>query len=174
MKKRRREPVKKVDKVRVNEQIRAREVRLIGDEGEQLGVVPVNDALNKSKDAGLDLVEVAPNSDPPVCRIMDYGKYRYQQSKKHGHAKTVGVKEVKVRPSISDHDLDLKVRNMLRFLGGGNKAKVTMFFRGRERQRPERGLLVFDRIKELIGDQYSIEVEPKLEGNRITMIVAPR
>jgi len=105
---------------------------------------------------------------------MDYGKYRYQQSKKHSHRKTVDVKEVKIRPSISDHDLELKVKNILRFLGGGNKAKVTMFFRGRERMRPERGMMVFDRIIETIGDQYSIEMRPKLEGNRITMIVAPK
>ncbi len=130
--------------------------------------------MNNAREAGLDLVEVSPNSAPPVCRVMDYGKYRYQQSKKHGHRKTVDVKEVKVRPSISDHDLDLKVRNMIRFLSGGNKAKVTMFFRGRERQRPERGMLVFERIIETIGETYNIEVQPKLEGNRITMIVAPK
>lgn len=132
------------------------------------------EALNKARESGLDLVEVSPSSDPPVCRIMDYGKYRYQQSKKHHHRKTVDVKEVKVRPSISDHDLDLKVRNILRFLGDGNKAKVTMFFRGRERQRPERGMQVFERIIDTMGDQHNIEVKPRLEGNRITMVVAPK
>lgn len=170
----RRDTGRKVDKTRINERIWAKEVRLIAADGEQLGVVSKNDALNKARESELDLVEVAPNSEPPVCRIMDYGKYRYQQSKKQGHSKTVSVKEVKVRPAIGDNDLDLKVRNILRFLGSGNKAKVTMFFRGRERQRPERGMLVFERIIEIIGDQYSIEVKPRLDGNRITMIVAPK
>ncbi|GBE00373.1 translation initiation factor IF-3 [bacterium BMS3Abin07] len=162
------------DKTRVNAKIIAREVRLVAADGKQLGVVSISDAIGTARESGLDLVEVAPNSSPPVCRIMDYGKYRYQQSKKHSHKKTVDVKEVKVRPSISDHDLGLKVKNMLRFLGSGNKAKVTMFFRGRERQRPERGMQVFERIIGIIGDQYNVEVKPKLEGNRITMIVAPK
>ncbi|MEE9523861.1 MAG: translation initiation factor IF-3 [Thermodesulfovibrionales bacterium] len=170
----RRDSGKKVDKTRINERIRAREVRLVDADGAQLGVVSRDEALGKARGSDLDLVEVSPHSDPPVCRIMDYGKYRYQQSKKQNRSKTVGIKEVKVRPSIGDHDLDLKVRNMLRFLNGGNKAKVTMFFRGRERQRPERGMLVFERIIEKIGDQHNIEVRPRLEGNRITMIVAPK
>lgn len=105
---------------------------------------------------------------------MDYGKYRYQQSKKHSHRKTIDVKEVKVRPSISDHDLNLKTKNILRFLAAGNKAKVTMFFRGRENIRPEMGLQVFEKIKEMIGDGYTVEVQPRKEGNRMTMIVAPK
>lgn len=149
-------------------------MRLIAADGKQMGVVPIEKALSEARESGLDLVEVAPNSGPPVCRIMDYGKYRYQQSKKHSHRKTIEVKEVKVRPSISDHDFELKLKNVLRFLEAGNKAKITMFFRGRERMRPERGMLVFDRITEFIGDEYTIEVKPRLEGNKITMVVAPK
>jgi len=154
--------------------IRVKEVRLIAADGEQLGIVQIQKAKDIAKESGLDLVEVAPNSKPPVCRIMDYGKYRYQQSKKHSHRKTIDVKEVKVRPSISEHDLELKVKNILRFLDGGNKAKVTMFFRGREIVRPELGMRIFDKITEVLGDKYNIEVRPRLEGNRVTMVVAPK
>ena len=122
----------------------------------------------------MDLVEVAPNANPPVCRIMDYGKFKYQQSKKHSHRKTIEVKEVKVRPQIDVHDLELKIRNIIRFLESGNKAKVTMWFRGREIVRPERGMQVFDRIIEKLGDKYNIESKPRLEGKSITMIVSPK
>lgn len=151
-----------------------REVRLIAADGEQLGIVQIQKAKDIAKESGLDLVEVAPNSKPPVCRIMDYGKYRYQQSKKHSHRKTIDVKEVKVRPSISEHDLELKVKNILRFLDSGNKAKVTMFFRGREIVRPELGMRIFEKITEVLGDKYNIEARPRLEGNRVTMVVAPK
>jgi len=151
-----------------------REVRLISAEGEQLGVVPTSKAKELARESGLDLVEVAATSQPPVCRIMDYGKYRYQQSKKHSHRKSIDVKEVKIRPSISEHDLELKVKNILRFLTEGNKAKVTMFFRGREIVRPEIGMRIFDRIIEILADRYHVEVKPRLEGNRVTMIVAPK
>jgi translation initiation factor IF-3 len=137
-------------------------------------VVAVSRARELARESGLDLVEVAPNSNPPVCRIMDYGKYRYQQSKKHSHRKMIDVKEVKIRPAISEHDLELKVKNILRFLDEGNKAKVTMFFRGREIVRPEIGMRIFDRITEIVGDKYNIEVKPRLEGNRVTMVVAPK
>lgn len=119
-------------------------------------------------------MEVAPNSAPPVCRIMDYGKYRYQQSKKHTHRKTMDIKEVKIRPAISEHDLELKVKNILRFLDEGDKAKVTMFFRGREIVRPEIGMRIFDKIMEIVRDKYTVEVKPRLEGNRVTMVVAPK
>lgn len=134
----------------------------------------IQKAKDVARESGLDLVEVAPNSKPPVCRVMDYGKYRYQQSKKHGHRKTIDVKEVKIRPSISEHDLELKVKNILRFLNDGNKAKVTMFFRGREIVRPEMGMRIFDKITEILGDKFNIEVKPRLEGNRVTMVVAPK
>ncbi|MGE5893996.1 MAG: translation initiation factor IF-3 [bacterium] len=162
------------DIVRVNDQIRSREVRLISAEGEQLGVVPILKARDLAREAGYDLVEVAPNSAPPVCRIMDYGKYRYQQSKKHTHRKTMDIKEVKIRPAISEHDLELKVKNILRFLDEGDKAKVTMFFRGREIVRPEIGMRIFDKIMEIVRDKYTVEVKPRLEGNRVTMVVAPK
>ncbi|MEW6117341.1 MAG: translation initiation factor IF-3 [Nitrospirota bacterium] len=162
--------------VRVNEGIRSREVRLIGDEGEQLGIVPINEALRIARERGYDLVEVAPGATPPVCRVMDFGKYKYQMSKKHTARKTVDVKEVKVRPQITDHDLQLKVKNIRRFLDEGDKAKVTMYFRGREIVRPEFGMKVFQKMTELLAGldgKFSIEQQPKLEGNHITMVIAP-
>ncbi len=160
--------------IRVNQEIRTREVRLIGEEGEQLGVVPIQEALRISRERGYDLVEVAPNSMPPVCRVMDFGKYKYQMSKKHTARKTIDVKEVKIRPQISEHDLDLKVRNIKRFLGEGDKAKITMYFRGREIIRPEMGMKVFEKITEMLaGEKFSVEQRPKLEGNHITMVVSP-
>jgi translation initiation factor IF-3 len=117
---------------------------------------------------------VAPDAKPPVCRIMNYGKFKYQQSKRHSHRKTAEVKEVKVRTQISEHDLELKVRNIVRFLESGNKAKVTLFFRGREIVRPELGMQVFEKIIERLGDKYNIETKPKLVGKGITMVVAPK
>ncbi len=117
---------------------------------------------------------MASNATPPVCRIMDYGKFKYQQSKKHSHRKTLEVKEVKVRPQIGEHDLDLKIKHIIRFLEAGNKAKVTMFFRGREIVRPELGMKVFHKIIERLDDKYNIENKPRLEGKSITMIVAPK
>ncbi len=161
---------------RVNKRIRAREVRLIDADGAQLGIVPLREALKIAEERGLDLVEVASNAKPPVCRIMDYGKFKYQQSKKHTHRKTIEVKEVKVRPQIDKdkNDLELKIKHIVRFLEAGNKAKVTMFFRGREIVRPELGMKVFHRIIERLDDQYNIENRPRLEGKSITMIVAPK
>lgn len=148
-------------------------MRLIDTDGKQLGVMPVRDALRLAEDRGLDLVEVAPNADPPVCKIMDFGKYKYQLSKKHAVRKTIEVKEIKIRPQIDMHDLELKAKNIRRFLDDGNKAKVTMFFRGRERVRPDLGMKVFERLIELITGKYSIEQSPTLEGNHITMVIAP-
>jgi len=127
-----------------------------------------------AENKGLDLVEVAPNAKPPVCKIMDYGKFRYQQSKKQTHKKTIEVKEVKVRPNINEHDLELKIKNIMRFLEDGNKAKVTMFFRGREIVRPEIGKRVFDIIMERIEDKYIIESKPKLQGKSMTMVISPK
>ncbi|NOY64193.1 MAG: translation initiation factor IF-3 [Nitrospirae bacterium] len=159
---------------RVNERIRAKEVRLIDADGKQIGIVPLREALSIAEDRGLDLVEVAPNSNPPVCRIMDYGKFKYQLSKKHSHKKTIEVKEVKVRPNIDKHDLELKIKHIIRFLEDGNKAKVTLFFRGREIVRPELGMQVFEKIIERLGGKYNIETKPKLQGKSITMIIAPK
>lgn len=161
------------DSVRVNEGIRAREVRLIDEEGKQLGVVPIKEALRIAKESGYDLVEVAPNAAPPVCRVMDFGKYKYQMSKKHAARKTISVKEIKIRPQITEHDLQLKVKNIRRFLDDGDKAKVTMFFRGREIVRPEMGMKLFGRILELLTGKFQVEQQPKQEGKSITMIIAP-
>lgn len=148
-------------------------MRLIGESGEQLGVVTIQEALRISREAGYDLVEVAPNVSPPVCRVMDFGKYKYQMSKKHTARKTADLKEVKIRPQITDHDLQLKVKNIKRFLEEGDKAKVTMFFRGREIVRPEMGMKVFEKIIELLTGKFNIEQQPRLEGNHITMVVTP-
>lgn len=117
---------------------------------------------------------MAPNAQPPVCRIMDFGKYKYQLSKKHTAKRTGGIKEVKIRPHIDEHDLELKVRNIRRFLDDGNKAKVSMFFRGRERVRPDLGMKVFDKLILILTGKFNIEQSPKHEGNTITMVIAPK
>ena len=160
--------------IRVNGQIRAREVRLIDVDGGQLGVVSLHEALKVADDRGLDLVEVAANVTPPVCKILDFGKYRYEMSKKQTQKKTVGVKEVKIRPHITGNDLGLKVRNIRRFLDEGHKAKVSMFFRGREIIRPELGMKVFEKITQTLTGKFSVEQLPRFEGNHITMVVAPK
>ncbi len=136
--------------------------------------MPVREALRVADDRSLDLVEVSPTVVPPVCKILDFGKYRYQINKKQAQKKTIDVKEVKVRPQITDYDLGLKVKNIRRFLDEGNKAKVTMFFRGREIIRPERGMKVFEKMTQLLTGKFNIEQSPKLEGNHITMVVAPK
>jgi translation initiation factor IF-3 len=136
--------------------------------------VPVKEALRLAEERELDLVEVAPNSVPPVCKIMDFGKYKYQLAKKHSAGKKIEVKEVKLRPQIGEHDLELKARNIRRFLDDGNKAKVTMFFRGRELVRPDLGMKVFERLLQYLDGKFSIEQPPKMEGKNITMVVAPK
>jgi translation initiation factor IF-3 len=136
--------------------------------------MPVSDALKIAGERGLDLIEVASNVTPPVCKILDFGKYRYQMSKKQTQRRTIDVKEIKIRPQITEYDLGLKVKNIRRFLDEGNKAKVTMFFRGREIIRSELGMKVFGKIIQLLTGKFNIELEPKLEGNRITMVIAPK
>jgi translation initiation factor IF-3 len=126
-----------------------------------------------SRERGYDLVEVAPGAAPPVCRIMDFGKYKYQMSKKHSARKTMDVKEIKIRPQISDHDLQLKIRNVRRFLDEGDKAKVIMFFRGREIVRPELGMKIFQKVIETLDGKFTVESNPKMEGKSITMVLAP-
>jgi translation initiation factor IF-3 len=157
----------------VNERIHARTVRLIDADGKQAGVIPTRDALRMAEEHELDLVEVAPNSDPPVCKIMDFGKYKYQLAKKHAVGKKIEVKEVKLRPQINEHDLELKARNIRRFLDEGNKAKVSMFFRGREIIRPDLGMKVFERLTHILIGKFNVEQQPRLEGKNITMVIAP-
>ena len=159
--------VKRIGKeLRINEQIRAREVRVVSDANEQLGIMTLHEAIRMAEEKGLDLVEVAPNGRPPVCRIMNYGKYRYEQQKRD--------KEAKLRPNIEDHDFFVKLKNAQRFLGDGNKVKVTIMFRGREMTHPELGQDVLDRFAKELGDTVVREKPPKLEGRNMTMIVAPK
>lgn len=157
--------------------IDAREVLVIGPEGEQMGVLSKQEAIAAAEEAGLDLVEVAPNADPPVCRIMDFGKFKYQQSKKAQLAKKkqkiIQVKELKVRPKTDDHDLETKAKHARRFLGEGNKLKVTVRFRGREIVHPERGEIILEKLMSLIEDVGIIESRPKMEGRTMVMVVAP-
>lgn len=160
--------------IRVNEQIRAKEIRVIDSDGGQLGVMTVREALHVAEGRELDLVEVSPTAVPPVCKILDFGKYKYQLHKKHTQKKTIDLKEVKVRPQIDEHDLQLKIRNINRFIEEGDKAKIVMYFRGREIIRPELGMKVFDKIILSLTGKYQIETNPRLEGNHITMVVAPK
>ena len=163
---------------RVNEDIDVPKVRLIGAEGENIGVVTVSEALVLADDAGLDLVEISPNADPPVCKILDYGKYKYEAQKKKNEAKKkqkiIDVKEIKLRPNIDDHDYDVKMRNMRRFIGDGDKVKVTLRFRGREMAHQELGVDVLNRVKADTDEIATVEQEAKMEGRQMVMVVAPR
>ncbi len=162
----------------VNQKIRAPQVRLIGEDGTQLGIVPLEEALTRAAEEKLDLVEVAPKASPPVCKIMDYGKYKYLQAKKLQEAKkkqtTIQVKEVKIRPKTEEHDYQFKLRHIKRFLSEKNKAKVTIMFRGREIAHSELGLKVLERIIVDIEEEGIVEQPPKLEGRNMIMILAPR
>lgn len=166
------------DSLRINEEIHIREVRVTSATGEQLGIMPTREALRMAEEQHLDLVEVAPKAKPPVCRIMDFGKYRYEQQKREKEAKkkqkVISIKEVKLRPNIEQHDFDVKLKNALRFVEEGNKVKVTIMFRGRELSHPELGKEVLGRVAERLGDSVSIERNAKLEGKNMTMIVAPK
>ena len=170
---------KKTDEVRINEKIRSRQVRLISYEGEQLGILTLDDALNEAKDKGLDLVEVAPNSDPPVCRVMDYGKFRYEASKKVQEArkKTRGgqMKEIKLRPHTEDHDLGFKVKNLQKFLEKKHRVKVSVFFRGREMAFMKAGDDLLKRVAEEVSDIGTVDQPPAREArNRMTMVIVPK
>ncbi len=166
------------DSVRRNEMIRAREVRVIGAEGEQLGILDRNDAIAAAKEVGLDLVEVAATADPPVCRIMDYGKFKYEQQKKKQEAKkrqtVVQIKEIKVRPKTDDHDYETKVRHIRRFLEAGDRCKVTVFFRGREIVHKDRGLAILERIVTDLQDIAKVDQEPRSEGRTLQMLLIPK
>jgi translation initiation factor IF-3 len=150
---------------------------VIGSEGEQLGILDRQEALDTAEEVGMDLVVVATNADPPVCRIMDYGKFKYQQSKKaqisKKKQKSIQVKEIKVRPKTDMHDLEVKARNAKKFLGEGNKIKVTVRFRGREIVHPERGQLVLKKLLELLKDEAAVESPAKMEGRNMIMVLTP-
>jgi len=164
--------------LRVNEAIRAREVRLIGEEGEQLGIVQFRDALRLAQERGSDLVEVAAQAKPPVCRIMDYGKYKYEMQKRDREArkrqKVVDIKEVKMRPTIDVHDFEVKAKGALKFLEDGDKVKATIMFRGREVMHADRGREVLERLSQFIGDIAVVERPARLEGRNMIMILAPK
>ena len=163
--------------LRINHRIRVPEVRLIGHDGEQLGVVATPQALSIARETGLDLVEVAPQAVPPVCKILDYGKFKYEQKKKAHEAKkkqiVVKTKEVKMRPHTEDHDLDFKIRHVKRFLEEGDKAKICIQFKGREMAFTDQGRTLMKRIMEMLKDQCKIEQSPIMEGKTMIMIVAP-
>ncbi len=165
-------------RVRINNNIKAPEVRLIAEDGQQVGVMNIKDALAHAAKSNLDLVEVAPQANPPVCRIMDYGKYKYQQSKKQQEARrrqtTIQVKEVKVRPKIEEHDMNFKLKNIRRFLADRDKVKVTMIFRGREMAHQDRGYMILKQMAESLADVGTVEQEPRHEGRTLFMIVAPK
>lgn len=162
----------------VNEAIRAREVRLIGGDGEQLGIQPLREALRMAQEQNLDLVNVAPQAKPPVCRIMDYGKYRYEQSKREKEArrkqKIVQLKEVRLSPSIEDHDVQTKLKNVVKFLQQGDKVKLSIRFRGREITHQDLGRRVLVRMAQEVKEISDVERQPKLEGRQMIMILTPK
>lgn len=163
---------------RANDQITAESVRLIDQEGENHGVVATAAAIDMAREAGLDLVEISPNSDPPVCKILDLGKFKYEAQKKANLArkkqKTQDVKEIKMRPGIDVHDYDVKMRAMNRFIEDGDKVKVTMRFRGREMAHQELGMDVLKRVQEDMGEVAKVEAFPRLEGRQMTMVIVPK
>ena len=163
---------------RINEEIGVMRVRLVDERGNMVGVVGRNEALTMAASAGLDLVEIAPGADPPVCKILDFGKYKYEEQKKKNEAKkkqkVIEVKEVKFRPSIDDHDYDVKMRSMHKFIGEGDKVKVTMRFRGRELAHQELGMDVLMRVKGDLDAVAKVEQFPRMEGRQMTMVVSPK
>ena len=173
-------PVQTVQKdgPRINEEIRAREIHLIDKDGSNRGNVTVAEALQLAQEAGLDLVEISPNATPPVCKLLDFGKYKYQEQKKAAEArkkqKVVEVKEIKLRPMIDDHDYDVKMRSMKRFFEEGDKVKITLRFRGRELAHQELGYRLLNRVKDDTSDFAKVEQDARFEGRQVVMILAPR
>ena len=169
-------PVK--DGPRTNEDIRVPKVLLIDEHGEKQGIMPTSAAIEAAQEAGMDLVEVSPNADPPVCKILDYGKFRFQEQKKKNEArkkqKVVEIKEIKLRPNIDDHDYDVKARAMHRFFEEGDKVKVTLRFRGREMAHPELGMKLLQKVKADFDPIAKVEYEPRMEGRQMIMILAPK
>jgi translation initiation factor IF-3 len=166
------------DDRRVNELITSKNVRLIDARGTMIGVVSTEDAMQRAAEAGLDLVEVAGNAEPPVCKILDYGKLKYETQKKEAEArkkqKVIHIKEIKMRPTIDDNDYDVKMRNVRRFLDEGDKVKVTMRFRGRELAHQELGAQVLDRVRTDLGELAKVESMPRMEGRQMVMVIAPK
>ena len=166
------------DGPRINQFINSREVLLIDASGEKRGVVPTRDAIAIAEEAGLDLVEVSPNTSPPVCKILDYGKYKYQAQKKAAEArknqKIIEIKEIKMRPNIDTHDYDVKMRSIRRFFEEGDKVKVTLRFRGREMAHTELGIDLLNRVKSDTLEIAKVESEPRLEGRQMVMVLSPR
>ncbi|MGQ0662690.1 MAG: translation initiation factor IF-3 [Pseudomonadota bacterium] len=163
---------------RTNDRIEAPNIRLIDETGEMVGVVSLHEGLQRAYDADLDLVEVSPNADPPVCKLLDIGKYKYEVQKKRNEArkkqKVIDIKEIKMRPGIDDHDYEVKRRSMTRFLAEGDKVKITLRFRGREMVHQDLGAKLLDRVKADLGDLAKVEQLPRLEGRQITMVVVPK
>jgi translation initiation factor IF-3 len=166
------------DGPRVNDQIEAPSIRLVGSAGEMIGVVTLHEGLQQAFEAGLDLVEVSPNADPPVCKLLDLGKYKYELQKKANEArkkqKVIEIKEIKLRPGIDDHDYEVKRKAMVRFLEEGDKVKVTLRFRGREMVHQELGVQLLDRVKIDLGELAKVEAHPRMEGRQMTMVMAPK
>jgi translation initiation factor IF-3 len=166
------------DGPRINEEIGVPNVRLVDQDGEMVGVVGRNEAIQRAMEAGLDLVEIAPNADPPVCKILDFGKFKYEAQKKKNEArkkqKVIEVKEIKLRPSIDDHDYDVKMRSMTKFLDEGDKVKVTMRFRGRELAHQELGMNVLIRVRDDLEEVAKVEQMPRMEGRQMTMVISPK
>lgn len=164
--------------LKINQRIRVKEVRLIGPEGEQIGIINTQDALQRAEDSGLDLVEVAGQSSPPVCRIMDYSKYKYEQEKKEKearkHQKIVHLKEIKMKPNIEEHDYQVKLHHIKRFLERGDKAKLTMTFRGREMSHMSIGKKIMDRVVSDLNEAGEVEKGPMMEGRNIMIYFMPR
>jgi translation initiation factor IF-3 len=163
--------------LRINHRIRVPEIRVILEE-EQLGIMPTHEALRLAEEKSLDLVEISPRAFPPVCRIMDYGKYKYEEAKKKQQQKkkasTVETKEIKFRPKTEEHDMDFKVKHVRRFLEGGNKVRLAVVFRGREITHPQTGMKVLNRVVELCSDIATVEATPNMEGRRMIMVIAPK
>ncbi|GEO81054.1 translation initiation factor IF-3 [Pararhodospirillum oryzae] len=166
------------DGPRANREIRIPEVRLIDENGENVGVVPTREALFRAESAGLDLVEISPNADPPVCKILDLGKFKYEAQKKKNEAKkkqkVIEIKEIKIRPNIDDHDYDVKMRAARKFLEDGDKVKVTLRFRGREMAHQDIGMGVLKRVSDDVAELAKVEQHPKLEGRQMIMVMAPK
>ena len=159
----------------MNGRIRSNEIRLIGAEGENVGVVTPREAMSMAEEAGLDLVEISPNADPPVCKIMDFGKFKYEQQKREAEArkkqKIIEIKEVKFRPGTDVHDYEVKMRNVIKFLENGDKVKVTLRFRGREMAHQNLGLELLNRVRDDVGELGKVESMPRLEGRQMVMMI---